>query len=251
MAFGPCKPSANASTLNPLAERLGRESMSTEDGADAVAMFEHFARQGRKPSRCCRRLPTLIANSVWTSLRCKPLLPAAARSGESENIADPPITRHFSEKKPSWFRTTVDFKSTPLESFDLSARVVQLRHFAVAFSEAALPSPTIASTPGSRSPLTTSVRRRRRDRVGPGSLLVLHRAGSRSAKRHRASLRRRGRAASGQIAQRLIGCAQDVVAPVDHDPDRRRHARLQQQIRIGRADDHAIGHGVLDSAVIG
>jgi hypothetical protein len=49
MASGPCKPSANASTLNPLAERLRRELMSTEDGADAAAMFDHFARPGGKP----------------------------------------------------------------------------------------------------------------------------------------------------------------------------------------------------------
>lgn len=39
MASGPCKPSANASTLNPLAKRLRRALMSTEDGADAAAMF--------------------------------------------------------------------------------------------------------------------------------------------------------------------------------------------------------------------
>src|ERR1700730_6968430 len=94
-----CKPSANASTLNPLVEHMRRDLMSTEDGADAAAMFDHFARPGRKPSRCCRRLPTVMAKSVRASPRCRALLPAAGRSGDSENIADPPIIRHLSEKK--------------------------------------------------------------------------------------------------------------------------------------------------------
>ena len=39
----------------------------------------------------------------------------AASCGQIRRVADPPITRHLSEKKPSWFRTTVDFKSTPRE----------------------------------------------------------------------------------------------------------------------------------------
>ena len=50
-----------------------------------------------------------------------------------------------------------------------------------------------------------------------------------------------------RIAQRLIGRAEDVVAPVDHDPNRRCHAGLEQQIRIGRTDDDIIGRDVLDS----
>ena len=39
--------------------------------------------------------------------------------------------------------------------------------------------------------------------------------------------------------------AEDVVAPANYDAGRRRHARLEQKIRIGRADDDIIGHDVL------
>src|SRR5208283_624188 len=38
----------------------------------------------------------------------------------------------------------------------------------------------------------------------------------------------RSRVASGRIAQRLIRRTEDIVASVDHDFDRRRHARLEQ-----------------------
>jgi hypothetical protein len=35
------------------------------------------------------------------------------------------------------------------------------------------------------------------------------------------------------------------MADVNHDPNRRRHARHQQKIQIGRTDDSIIGRGVL------
>jgi hypothetical protein len=56
-----------------------------------------------------------------------------------------------------------------------------------------------------------------------------------------------GRTSTRRLTQRLIRHAQYVVAPVDHDPDRRLHARLEQQIRIGRSDDGVVGHDLLDS----
>jgi hypothetical protein len=56
-----------------------------------------------------------------------------------------------------------------------------------------------------------------------------------------------GRAASGRIAQRLIRCTGDIVASVDHDFNRRRHAGFEQQFRIGRGDDDVIGREALDS----
>ena len=39
--------------------------------------------------------------------------------------------------------------------------------------------------------------------------------------------------------------AADAVASFTHDPDRRRHAGLEQQIRVGRTDDNIIGCSVL------
>jgi hypothetical protein len=48
-----------------------------------------------------------------------------------------------------------------------------------------------------------------------------------------------------RIAQRQIGRAQDVIASFDHNPDRCRHARLEQKIRIGCTDDDVGGRGVL------
>jgi hypothetical protein len=48
-----------------------------------------------------------------------------------------------------------------------------------------------------------------------------------------------------RLAQRLIGRTEDVVAPVDQDPNRRCHAWLEQQIRIGGTDDDIIGLDLL------
>ena len=39
--------------------------------------------------------------------------------------------------------------------------------------------------------------------------------------------------------------AQNVIGSFDHDPDRCRHAGLEQKIRIGRTDDDVGGRGVI------
>jgi hypothetical protein len=41
-----------------------------------------------------------------------------------------------------------------------------------------------------------------------------------------------------------MGRAEDVIVPVDHNPDRRRHTGFEQKIRIGRTDDDIIGRDV-------
>src|ERR1700730_14577331 len=101
MASGPCKPSANASTLNPLAERLRRELMSTEDGADAAAMFDHFARQEGSPPA--------VAKDCQVRVGIAAVQRFAASCGQIWRVR---IYRRsadytqLSEKKPNWFRTT-------------------------------------------------------------------------------------------------------------------------------------------------
>ena len=56
----------------------------------------------------------------------------------------------------------------------------------------------------------------------------------------------RGRSARGRIAKRFIRHAEDAVAFFDYDLDRRRHAGLKQQFRIGRRNDDIVGFDVLD-----
>jgi hypothetical protein len=53
-----------------------------------------------------------------------------------------------------------------------------------------------------------------------------------------------GRAVDRGTAQLLIGRAKKIVVPVDLDGHRRRHARLKQQIGIGRIDGDIVGRAI-------
>ena len=64
-------------------------------------------------------------------------------------------------------------------------------------------------------------------------------------RRRRAPCALDGRKAARNVAKRLIGHAQDIIAHRGHDPDGRRHSRLQQQLRIGNRGDDVVGDDIL------
>ena len=123
---------------------------------------------------------------------------------------------------------------------------------AAGFSKTPPLSPMISSSPGCKSPSTISV-------LAPSfrpswTVIAIGFAIAQDPELRRAIRWRPGTARAvrdgeipRRIAQRLIGRADDIVAPVDYDTYRRHHAGFEQQIRIGRTDDDIIGRDVLDS----
>jgi hypothetical protein len=144
MASGPCKPSANASTLNPLAERLRRALMSTEDGAVAAAMFDHFAHQEGSPPAVAEDsqhlLPRACGHRCSAEVRCQ-LRPDLA----SQNIS--PIRRlhaTFREKtcirrERRLFRSRDQVRACMI-SAKCEPRCAAMRSCEMAFSASALTS---------------------------------------------------------------------------------------------------------------